>query len=507
MKTRPWFDAQGIRKSFFAREVLKGVDVAVSEGEVLGLVGENGAGKSTLMNILGGVLFPDVGHMEIDGQEYVPQSPRDAVRRGISFIHQELNLFHNLSIAENLAVADLPRRGRGWLGIDRRKLRAEAVDALQAVGLHLSPDLRLDQLSAGEKQLVEIAKAIRRRSRLIIYDEPTTSLAEPEIRRLFAIMADLKARGFAQIFISHQLTHVLEQCDRVQVLRDGEPTGMGPAADYSEQELVRLMVGRSMDQVFPGRKERKTGEVTLQVSGLTEPGLLENISFEARSGEVLGIAGLMGAGRTELLRVLFGVDHCERGSISLHGHEVSQWPLRRRVQAGMAFLTEDRRAEGLAMDGSIFDNSAAVVLPEFARPVTGLLEQKRLGIAVQKLSRRVKITESATPNSPVHNLSGGNQQKVVLAKWLLNNPSVMLLDEPTRGVDVGAKFEIYGLINELVEQGNTILMVSSELEELIGMCDRILVMHGGGIRGQFNRDEFEFEQILRTAFGQDTTGS
>ncbi|NOT63626.1 MAG: sugar ABC transporter ATP-binding protein [Acidobacteria bacterium] len=476
---------------------MRGVSLSLSAGKVLGLVGENGAGKSTLMNLLGGVLQPDGGAMRLADEAYAPKSPAEATRCGVAFVHQELNLFSNLSIAENLFVPAFPKNAFGF--IDRAAMRRRATELLQAVELEVAPDRLLESLAPGERQLVEIAKALGQNARLMILDEPTSSLTSRESERLFALIERLRAQGLGMIYISHVLSDVLRLCDDIVVLRDGAIAGSGARAEFTTERLITLMVGRELQQLYPIRKQAPRDETVLQVESLSQPGVIESISFNLQRGEVLGLAGLMGAGRTELARILFGLDSFATGSLTLNGESIGALAPRERVQRGLAFLTEDRRAEGLLMDATIADNAALVALPQFAR--NALIESERLAAAVSAMTNSVQVRGATSNAQAVRKLSGGNQQKVVLAKWLLQKPSVFILDEPTRGVDVGARAEIYRIINELAESGAGVLMISSELEELIGMCDRMLVLRRGELTASFARAEFDREQILRAALG------
>jgi ribose transport system ATP-binding protein len=494
------FEFVGVSKGFFGVPVLKEIRFGLSSGEVLGLVGENGAGKSTLMNILGGNLAADGGHMLWNGATYEPRNPQAATAQGIAFIHQELNLFTNLSIAENLFITAFPRR-RGTAGglIDRVGLARRARVLLEQVGLALPPDTLVENLSPGERQLVEIAKALSIEARLIIFDEPTTSLTARECEHLFGLMARLRAQGRSLIYISHALNDVMRLCDRLVVLRDGVVVGMGPTREFDLDRLVTLMVGRSLNQFYPERTVAPSTDPILEVLGLSHPGVVAGISFDLHRREILGVAGLMGSGRTELARILFGLDPCEQGEIRLGGRRLTRSALRRRIQAGLAFLTENRREEGLCMEASIAENMALVSLPAFARAPAGLVRMSHLDASIRDLCQSVRLAGSARMTDPVRQLSGGNQQKVVLAKWLLHQPQVFVLDEPTRGIDVGAKYEVHRLIAELAARGAGVLMISSEIEELIGMCDRILVMSRGEIRDTIDRRDFNRERILRAA--------
>jgi len=488
-----------LEKSFFGVKVLRAVSFAVKPGQTVGIVGENGAGKSTLMNILGGNLAADSGEMRLNGQPYAPKSPRAAEHAFVAFIHQELNLFANLSIAENLFVGGFPRQA-AWLPfIDRKKIRERTRELLRELQLPYSSDTLIEKLSAGERQLVEIAKALAFEARLIIFDEPTTSLTARETERLFAIIARLRERGISMIYISHSLRDVMKLCDEIVVMRDGAVVGNEPTSQLTLERMVSLMVGREITQLFPKRKTKPMDTVALDVRGVSQTGVARGITFQLQRGEILGVSGLMGSGRSELARILFGLDPCTAGEIRLHGELLNSLPPRKRIQRGLALLTEDRRAEGLCMEAAIADNVALVALPHFVRTRVQFVNQADTRDAVTSIREAVRLTASARDEQAVKTLSGGNQQKVVLAKWLLNEPKVFILDEPTRGIDVGAKHEVYRLINDLAARGAGVLMISSEVEELIGMCDRILVMRRGEIRDVVSPHEFDRERILRAA--------
>lgn len=486
-----------VSKSFSGVRVLRGVSFTLPAGRTLGLVGENGAGKSTMMNILGGALRADAGTMRLNGAWHAPASPAEAERAGVAFIHQELNLFPNLSIAENIFLTSFPRRG--GVMIDGRTLHERTAAVLAEVGLEMSPQTPVERLSTGQCQLVEIAKALAHEARLIIFDEPTTSLSARETEMLFALMARLRARGIAMIYISHVLGDVMRLCDDIVVLRDGAVVAQGPRAEFTIEKMISLMVGRTLDHLYPVRKDAARGAPVLEVRRLSEPGIVRGIDFTLHRGEVLGIAGLMGAGRSELARILFGLDRFEEGEIKLDGRPLGRGAPRDRIRRGLAFLTEDRRAEGLCFEASIADNMALVTLVEHTRTPLRLLDLGRWRAAIATMRQAVRLTANARDEQPVRTLSGGNQQKVVLGKWLLAKPRVLILDEPTRGVDVGAKFELYQLILQLADSGSGVLLISSEIEELIGLCDRILVMNRGEIRGEFSRAEFDRERILQAA--------
>jgi ribose transport system ATP-binding protein len=492
------FDRVG--KQFFNVTVLHDVSFSVTHGHILGLVGQNGAGKSTLMNILGGVIAADSGVVRFDGKDLILKNPQQAADRGIAFIHQELNLFPNLTIAENLFIPRFPvRKFAGLSFIDRRNMREQAKKCLSSVGLDLSPDSMVADLNPGERQLVEIAKALNADARVIIFDEPTSSLSHIEVERLFLLINRLRSGGISMIYISHILGDVMKLCDEICVLRDGQVVAHGPKDDFSAERMISLMTGRSFENLYPCRDTTPSDEPALQVRGLSQPGVVENLDLTLYRSEVLGLFGLMGSGRTELVRMIFGLDTFEQGEIASGGSVDRQPVPKESIRRGLAFLTEDRRVEGLCMDASVEENIALVALSSFAS--SGVIHKANLHQAVTDVGNAVSINIAAVRKQPVKTLSGGNQQKVVLAKWLLSHPEVLILDEPTRGIDVGAKYEVYRLINQCVEEGKAILFVSSELEELLGVCDRILVIRAGEMCDSVMRAEFNAERILRSAFG------
>ncbi len=494
----PLLSFEAVRKSFFGVEVLHGVSFTLKAGEILGLVGENGSGKSTSMNILGGVHRRDSGTILLDGKPFVPDNPAAAQAAGIAFIHQELNLFENLSIGENLHIGGFPRLGFLPL-IDRRAIGRRTKDALESVDLDHPPSYPVARLSQGERQLVEIAKAISQDARIIIFDEPTTSLTNRETARLFDIIRRLKERGIAMIYISHILDDVLSLCDQVTVLRDGHVVGSSSVENMSRERMIQLMVGRELTQLFPQQSERPQGQPVLQLEDITQPGIVKDINLELRRGEVLGIAGLMGSGRSELARIVFGLDPFEHGQIIIDGEVVAEPTASAMMTKGIAMLTENRRLEGLLMEANIHDNAALPSLPWFGKGPLGFLGQQTLGKEINRAVDRVRTNTRDYVGTLAKHLSGGNQQKVVIAKWLMREPTIFILDEPTRGIDVGAKFEVYKIIDELAAGGTAVLMISSELEELIGIADRILVMAHGEIVAEHGREEFDRERILDSA--------
>jgi len=455
------------------------------------------------MNILGGVLQADVGQMRLEGTPYAPRDPADAQTAGVALVHQELNLFTNLSIAENLFLTRFPRRRLGLLSwIDRRELRRQAGELLEAVQLPVDVATPVEVLSPGERRLVEIAKALRAGARIIVFDEPTSSLTRPEAQRLFEIIGRLRDAGSAVIYISHNLGDCLRLCDRIVVLRDGAVQAAGPVSEFDIQRMIALMVGRSFDALFPKREAAPSQETILEVSGLSQSGVIDNVGFTLHRGELLGISGLMGSGRTELARILFGLDPFERGEIRVRGRAMWRLSPGRCIRQGVALLTEDRSADGLLLEADIEDNIALASLHSFASSPLGLIRRRQLRERTASMARTLDL-EYRSMGQPVKTLSGGNQQKVVLAKWLLSGADILIIDEPTRGVDVGGRYEIYRQIAHLAARGAGVIWISSEMEELVGMCDRILVMTRGEIQSVVERGEFDRHEMLRSALGEE----
>lgn len=487
---------RGLTKEWFGVPAVLDLTLSVREGTCLGLIGQNGAGKSTLMNMIGGIVRPTRGEMLWRGRPYRPAGAADAAAAGIAFIHQELNLFSNLSVAENLYIDGFPRR---WGLIDWRGVEARTREILGRLSLAVDPGTSVGNLSPGERQLVEIAKALHNEAQLIIFDEPTTSLTARETERLFDTIAALRAERRTIIYISHILADVQRLSDEIAVLRDGQLMGHGPAPDFPIAQMIRTMIGRDLGGQFPPRTAPPRNRPVLEVAGITQPGVVESVSLTIHEGEVLGLFGLMGSGRSELARILFGLDPFEEGRIALDGRPLPPGPAG-RIAAGMAFVTENRREEGLMLAASIADNLAMVSLRDFGRRALGLLDTESLRTRTQAARDELGIKAGNIHVQPVKALSGGNQQKVVIGKWQMGRPRLFILDEPTRGVDVGAKYEIYSLIDRLAAEGGAVLMISSELEELVGVADRILVMSRGEIVGALERAEFSEERILSLAF-------
>ena len=488
----------GVGRSFFGVPALQDVTLRIGRGGVLGLVGQNGAGKSTLVNIVGGVVAADAGTMRLDDAPYAPASPREAERSGIAFIHQELNLFTNLSIAENIFIGRFPR-GRGGL-IDRAALAHRSAALLATVGLARPPDTLVERLSPGERQLVEVAKALQLDARLIIFDEPTTSLTSRETSRLFELIARLAAGGTTIVYISHILGDVQALADDIAVLRDGRLVATGPAPEFPVARMINLMLGRDIDQLYPPRTRASRDEVLFEARALTARGVVRGIDLRVSAGEVVGLFGLMGSGRTELARILFGLDPFDSGELVIGGNPAAGMTPRRAIAARMAFLTENRREEGLLMNVPVAGNIALASLARFGRTKLGIIDDARLAASAGEMAAALRIKSGPIGETPVKSLSGGNQQKVVIAKWLMAGPAIIILDEPTRGVDIAAKLEIYTMIDRLAADGCGILLISSEIEEAMAMCDRILVMSRGEIVGAFPHARFDQEAIMRTAF-------
>jgi ABC-type sugar transport system ATPase subunit len=483
----------GIKKSFPGVQALNAVELTLDAGEVLALLGENGAGKSTLVKILGGALRPDAGRIEINGEPAHISSPAEARRLGIAVIYQEFNLVPALSATDNIFLGQELTR-HGWLA--RPAQRQQAIQLLQRLGLDFEPDTRCRELSVAQQQAVEIARSLLCKARVLVLDEPSAALTPREVERLFAIVRQLKSQGLGVIYIGHRLEEIFELADRVMVLRDGSKVGERLVREFSRTQLIEMMVGRELKDEFPPR-HAKVGPPRLVARGLRRGQSVRDVSLEIRQGEILALTGLVGAGRTEVARLLFGADPRDAGEIELDGRPLRIRHPRDAIAAGLGLLTEDRKQQGLVLAHSARHNFS---LPNLDRLTVGGFiragqERDEFGRFIARL--RIKLSKQ---EQPARALSGGNQQKLVMAKWLARNCEVLLFDEPTRGVDVGAKFEIYKLMNELAEQGKGLLLISSELPEVLGMADRILVMHDGRITGEItNVRTATQQQILELA--------
>lgn len=491
-------EMRGIEKSFSGVSVLRSVNFTVEGGEVHALLGENGAGKSTLMKTLTGIYQADAGEILLDG---VPQTFRtilDSKKAGIAIIHQELNLFPNLSIQENLLIG-YEEDFRGMLGWVRYKqLREHALALLQLVGLTRSPETPVSELGIGERQLVEIAKALQSDLRFLIMDEPTAALTAQETQKLFQIIADLKTRGVGIIYISHRLEELFAMADRVTVLRDGMTVGTYCLREVAEELLVERMVGRSVENRYP-RSISDPGEMLLELDGIQTRRLPTPISLTVRAGEIVGIGGMMGAGRTEVARAITGIDRITGGVMRLRGEQIHFRAPGEAIENGVALVTEDRKDDGLLLSFGVRFNLALPTLDERQR--AGFVRTRRECEFVEEWVKRLAIRVHHM-DQPVVNLSGGNQQKAVFAKWLARDPQLLVLDEPTRGVDVGAKQEIYQLMNEMKARRKGILMISSDLPELLGMCDRVYVMRDKAVVGELTGDEMDQEVFMTLVAGR-----
>ena len=485
-----------ITKSFGGVQALKGVRLDLLKGEVHALLGENGAGKSTLIKIITGAHIADTGTIAIDGQPITHNSPSIARSLGIAAIYQQPALFPDLTVAENIALR--LERGGPWRVLRWKQRRAQARQLLQQVGSTISPDTPVRMLSMPQQQLVEIAAALGANARILILDEPTASLSDREVDNLFAVIKTLRSRGVGMIYISHRLDELGRIADRVTVLRDGAHVATKPMAGVERPELIRLMVGRSVEQVFP-KITVPLGDVVLEARdlGCTASGVL-GINLSVRAGEIVGLAGLVGAGRTDLARILFGLTPPTGGQILLRGKSVVIRHPRDAIAAGIAYLPEDRRRHGVVLEMSVADNTTLAVLREIS--TLGIISPSHERALARQFVQRLG-TKTASVDSLVGTLSGGNQQKVALSRWLATEPSVLILDEPTQGVDVGAKSEIHRIMGELASRGLAILMISSELPEILGMSDRIAVMHGGQLSGILDRQTATQHDILELALG------
>ncbi|MBN6188085.1 sugar ABC transporter ATP-binding protein [Aneurinibacillus sp. BA2021] len=489
-------EMKGISKAFGKVSVLKDVSFSLEKGEIHALMGENGAGKSTLMKILTGIYQKDEGSIRVRGQEVNVSSPKEAEQLGIAVIHQELNIIPQLTVMENMFLGrDLCYGKTGILRTREMKKRTQAY--LEKLGVHIDPDMEAGRLSIGQQQMIEIARALSLNAEVLIMDEPTAALTEREIEALFKVMRELRAQGVGIVYVSHRMEEIFAICDRISVLRDGTFVGTEAIAETDLETIVRMMVGRQLGDRFPDR-ETVIGEERLRVENLGDGETIANISFSARRGEVLGIAGLMGAGRTEVARALFGVSEKRQGKIFLDGKEVDIRKPDDAIAHGIAFVTEDRKGQGLVLGLSIRENIALTNLETLAR--NGIVSASKEARLVADMIQRLNIKASSGEQT-VKSLSGGNQQKVVFGKWLGIKPKVLILDEPTRGVDIGAKKEIYHIMNQLTAEGVTILMISSELPEVLGMSDRILVMHEGRLATIMDKTQATQEKIMHAATG------
>ena len=488
-------EMRGIDKLFGSNQVLKQAGFTLESGEVHALMGENGAGKSILMKILTGVYTKDAGTVLVDGKEVNYKNPQEAEKAGIVFIYQELNVMFDLTVEENLFMG---KEIHGKLGIcDKKAMQKKAQEALNILGVNISPKTVMAELSVGQQQMVEICKALMADAKVIIMDEPTAALTQSETVALFKVIESLRKKGVSMVYISHRMEEIFELCDRITVLRDGSYIGVKNIPETNMNEIVKMMIGREIGERYPSRNV-KIGKEVLKVKELTRKGTFHDVNFSVRAGEVLGVSGLMGAGRTEIMQAIFGNLSYESGTIEIDGKEVKISNPRQAMEHGIGFITEDRKTEGLMLDKSIRENISLCNLRRISKSSVISREAEKNMVAEAIKDLHIKCFGSY---HECNNLSGGNQQKVVLAKWILTNPKILILDEPTRGVDIGAKKEIYSIINKLAAQGVAIIMVSSELPEVLGMSDNIMVVREGEVRGIISYEEANQERVMTLATG------
>ena len=487
-------DMRNISKSFGTNKVLEKIDLELQSGQIHALMGENGAGKSTLMNILTGLFPASTGTIYIDGEERTFSNPQEAEEFGISFIHQEMNTWPEMTVLENLFLG---REIKTTFGLLNQKLmRQKALEAFKRLGVTIPLDILIGNLSVGQQQMIEIAKSLLNQLSILVMDEPTAALTDRETENLFRVIRGLKQEGVGVVYISHRMEEIFKITDFVTVMRDGVIVDTKETSLTNSDELVKKMVGRKLEDYYP-EKHSKIGPVAFEVSNLCGDNF-EDVSFYVRKGEILGFSGLMGAGRTEVMRTIFGIDKKKSGKVKIDDQEITITSPSQAIKQGIGFLTENRKDEGLILDFNIKDNMTLPSTKDFSKH--GFFDEKTSTTFVQQLINRLYI-KSGRPDLEVGNLSGGNQQKVVLAKWIGIAPRVLILDEPTRGVDVGAKREIYQLMNELADRGVPIVMVSSDLPEILGVSDRIMVMHEGRISGELSRKEADQEKVMQLATG------
>ncbi|KQW51043.1 MULTISPECIES: sugar ABC transporter ATP-binding protein [unclassified Ensifer] len=485
---------EGIRKEFPGVVALDDVSFRLKRGTVHALMGENGAGKSTLMKILAGIYTPDKGEVRLKGADIRLKSPLDALENGIAMIHQELNLMPFMTVAENIWIRREPKNRFGF--VDHGEMRRITARLFDRLKIKLDPEIEVRHLSVANRQMVEIAKAVSYESDVLIMDEPTSALTEREVAHLFEIIRDLRSQGIGIVYITHKMNELFEIADEFSVFRDGKYIGTHASSDVTRDDIIRMMVGREITQMFP-KEEVPIGDVMLSVNNLTLDGVFHDVSFDVRAGEILGIAGLVGSGRSNVAETLFGVTPASSGTIAIDGKTVSIDSPNTAIRNRMAFLTEDRKDTGCLLILDVLENMQIAVLQDrFVR--AGFVSEKDITAACEEMSRKLRVK---TPNlqERIENLSGGNQQKVLIGRWLLTNPRILILDEPTRGIDVGAKAEIHRLVTELARNGVAVIMISSEMPEVLGMSDRIMVMHEGRVTGILHRAEATQIKVMELA--------
>ncbi|MFB9761498.1 sugar ABC transporter ATP-binding protein [Ectobacillus funiculus] len=495
MNTEYILELHNITKEFPGVKALDNIQLKVRKGTVHALMGENGAGKSTLMKIIFGVYTPDKGTIKFKGQEVQINGPKDALSKGISMIHQELSPVPDMTIAENIYLGREPMYGKtGW--VNKKKMIEDTEKLFQSLQIDLNPRTKMRELSVANMQMVEIATAISYNADLIIMDEPTSAITDKEVDHLFSIIDSLVKKGVSIIYISHKMDEIFKICDDITVFRDGQYVGAKPASELNQDTLIQMMVGREIKAVFHKEPSEIT-DVVLAVKNLSREGKFQNVNFEVRKGEILGVAGLMGSGRTEIMESIFGIDPPTSGEIYMHGKQVKINSPKEAIRHKIGLLTEDRKLTGAFLPLSIRENMIMSNIDNLSN--IGYLNN---GLVKKACNEQVEKLRVKTPhlNQLIMNLSGGNQQKVLIARWLLNDPDVLILDEPTRGVDVGAKAEIHKVMSKLAQEGKAIIMISSELPEVLGMSDRVIVMHEGIQKGELSREEANQERILEVAY-------
>lgn len=490
-------ELKNVTKRFPGVVALKSMNLSVKPGEILGLIGENGAGKSTLIKVLTGVHLPDEGSIIVEGEEKHFRNPNDSAEAGIACVYQELNIEKLLNITDNIFMNKWIRKKNGLL--DYKSMHKKAKEVMSSLGQDIDPSKAAGTMGMGVQQMIEIAKALSVGAKMIIMDEPTSSLGEKEVQQLMTICRDLRSRGISIVFVSHKLEELFELCDRVAVIRDGEHIWTKPIEEVDNESLITAMVGRSLANKFPKVIGEK-GECALKVEKLKQNGVLFDVSFEAYNGQILGFAGLVGAGRTETMRAVFGADPIDGGKIFIHGKEMKIANPKQAINAGIAFLTEDRKNQGLVLTQSIRSNLIMANMKGFAQGL--FLDEKHIEETGEDNISSLRI-KTPSLDEIAGQLSGGNQQKVVIGKWINSDADIFIFDEPTRGIDVGAKIEVYNVMNNLVKEGKCVIMISSEMPEILGMSDRVVVMRGGRITGTLDResDHFNQEDIMRAAWG------
>lgn len=496
MDKQPVLEVKDIYKSFGRVDVLKGINIQFFAGECHAVIGENGAGKSTLMKILAGAYTKDRGEVYLEGRPMEAASPLEAREKGIGIIYQELSLIPSLSAGENVFLGRLPQKnGR----VDWQEVYEKASQYFREVDLAIDPRIVIKKLTVAQQQLIEISRALSMQCKVLILDEPTSSLTDKEIARLFALIKKLKSQGIAVIYISHKLEEVLMICDRVTALKDGEMSGTKLIAEVSKDDMVSMMIGRALNHYYPEKEMTVQPEILFEGKNLCAGNLVQNVSFQVHKGEILGMAGLVGAGRSETVRAIFGADKLESGELYLNGKRIANRTPAAAIQNKIAFVTEDRRNEGLVMTLSVRENTTLASFQTFTNRL-GIINAKKEQSIAQSYIDRMKTRTSGLEQKVVH-LSGGNQQKVVISKWLNTGADLYIFDEPTRGIDVGAKAEIYQLIVNLAREGKGIIVISSELPEVMGISDRIIVMHEGRLSGEVQREAFSEKAIMTLAVG------